>query len=63
MTKVAARSLHAQAELPDQRRPLRLLAVDVGGVVLRGRRQRVAAVGGDTLGDVGRPDEPTSSRG
>src|SRR5262249_57462700 len=45
-------SLHLQIELAYQRSPFRLLAIDVLGVLLGRRRQRVAALGDDTLLDL-----------
>jgi hypothetical protein len=43
--KESRASLHLQIELADQRAPAAVLALDVGAVFLRRRRQRIAAVG------------------
>src|SRR3954447_23379604 len=42
-----ATSLNLEIELLDQDRPLRLFAVNVGGVFLRARWQRISAIGRD----------------
>ena len=52
----ACASLHLQIELADQRAPAGVLALDVGAVFLRRRRQRIAAVGGNPGAHVGRVD-------
>src|SRR5437763_1460407 len=49
-------SLHLQIELADQRAPAAVLALDVGAVFFRRRRQRIAAVGGNAGAHVGRVD-------
>src|SRR5262249_59918656 len=48
----ARASLHLQIEPAHQRPPFRLLAIDVLGILLGRRRQRLAALGDDTLLDL-----------
>src|SRR3954469_9561676 len=52
-----AASLNLKIELLDEYGPLRLFAVDVGGVFLRARRQRIAAIGRNAFAHGGRIDQ------